>query len=159
MRFEATMLLKTQTNAFGTKPFLRFEAILGRKLSAAILLKTNKATLIQKACLWFKAIRTMGAASGKRQATRAGGGSDLRSDATRTIGPICGPMRIGPSDSRNRRLQQSESQGSESRLNRSQSMRGHGVEESTPQHATAAVILATERRPACSTLDDFQLQC
>jgi len=26
MRFEATMLLKTNTNAFGTKPFFRFKA-------------------------------------------------------------------------------------------------------------------------------------
>ncbi len=31
MRFEATMLLKTNTNAFGTKPFLGFEAICGER--------------------------------------------------------------------------------------------------------------------------------
>jgi hypothetical protein len=56
MRFKATMLLKTQENAFGTKPFFGFKAILGRELSAAMLLETNKPALIQKSCLWFEAI-------------------------------------------------------------------------------------------------------
>jgi hypothetical protein len=55
-RFEATMLLKTNTNSFGTKPFFRFKAILARKLSAAMLLKGNKPAFVQRPCLWFEAI-------------------------------------------------------------------------------------------------------
>jgi len=44
------MLLKTQENAFGTKPFFGFKAIHGRKLGADMLLKTNRPAFVQRPC-------------------------------------------------------------------------------------------------------------
>jgi hypothetical protein len=48
--------VENKEDRYGSKPFLRFKAIFGRKLSAAMLLETDMLASIQKSCLWFEAI-------------------------------------------------------------------------------------------------------
>jgi len=55
MRFKATMLLKTNKNAFGTKPFFRFKAKSCEDLATGMLLKTNKSAFGTKPFFRFKA--------------------------------------------------------------------------------------------------------